>query len=157
MGHCRNGGEGSADTSTLNRRSAGYDMKQTWTLSTSFEHFGAARSRRHFAGSAVSDDGGTVVVAMWEDEIVQEDGRVTYHSRFAPTLRGQSRRVSQQWIAHLKWAISHCDRRVRVVVLTADDTQADPRVVRSCYPDDSLVMEITDFDSKTGLFRACAK
>jgi hypothetical protein len=129
-------------------------MREAWTLSTCFEHFGAARSRRHFAGSAISDDGATVVVAMWEDEFVRQDSRLTYQPPFAPTLKGKSQKVSQQWIAHLKWAISRCNSCVRVVVLTAEDAQANPRVVRSCYPDDSLVMRITEFNSKTGMFRA---
>jgi hypothetical protein len=129
-------------------------MRQAWTLSTCFEHFGAIRSRRHFGGSAVSNDGGTVVVAMWDDALVREQSRLTYESRYAPTLQGRSARVSQQWIAHLKWAIAHCNSRVRVVVLTAADTQASPRIVAACYPDDSLVMQIIDFDSRTGFFRA---
>jgi hypothetical protein len=131
-------------------------MRQAWTLSTCFEHFGAIRSRRHFGGSAVSSDGAIVVIAMWDDELVRDDSRLTYQSRIAPTLKGKSQRVSQQWIAHLKWAIAHCDSRVHVVVLTPEDIQANPRVVRSCYPDDSLVMRITDFDSRTGVFRARA-
>jgi hypothetical protein len=129
-------------------------MRQAWTLSTCFEHFGAIRSRRHFGGSAVSNDGGTVVLAMWEDELIREQSRCTYASRFAPTLQGRSARISQQWIAHLKWAIARCDSQVRVVVLTAQDREAHPRVVASCYPDDSLIMQITDFNSRTGSFRA---
>ena len=139
----------------LKRRSCGSDMKRTWTLSTCFEHFGAARSRRHFGGSAVSHDGEIVVVAMWEDEIVRQDSRATYRSRFGPTLKGKSQRVSLQWKTHLKWALAHCEGCVRVVVLTAEETQANPRVIRSCYPDDALIMQITDFDAKTGFFQAC--
>ena len=129
-------------------------MKTGWTLSTSFEHFGAARSRRHFGGSAISDDGGTVVVAMWDDEIVRQDSRVTYQSRFGPPLKGKSQKVSMQWITNLKWAIARCGSRVRVVVLTAEDAQANPRVVSSCYPDDTLIMRITRFNAKTGCFEA---
>jgi hypothetical protein len=129
-------------------------MKRGWTLSTCFEHFGAARSRQHFAGSAVSHDGATVVVAMWEDEMVRRDDRTTYRSRFGPTLKGKSHRVSLQWITHLKWAITHCEGRIRVVVLTAEETHANPRVIRSCHPDDALIMHITDFDEKTGCFEA---
>jgi hypothetical protein len=129
-------------------------MNQAWTLSTCFEHFGAARSRQHFGGSAISHDGRTVVVAMWEDEIIRQDGRTTYRSQFGPTLKGKSRGVSQQWITHLKWAIAHCDGCVRVVVLVAEEIAANPRVVRSCHPDDSLIMRITHFDAKTGFFQA---
>jgi hypothetical protein len=129
-------------------------MKTDWTLSASFEHFGAVRPLRHFAGSAVSNDGRTVVVAMWSDEIVRHDDHVSYHSLFGPPLKGKSRKVSLQWITHLKWAIKHCKSCVRVVVLTAEDTGTNPRVIRSCYPDDALVMHITSFNAKTGCFEA---
>lgn len=131
------------------------EMKHDWTLTTCFEHFGAARSRRHFGGSAISDDGVTVVVAMWDDEIVRlNDGRITYQSRFGPALRGKSRRINLQWISHLKWAVAHCDGLIRVVVLTAQDPQADPRVLKSCYPDDRLIMQVIRLDTKTGFFEA---
>jgi hypothetical protein len=130
-------------------------MKRVWTLSTCFAHFGAARSLRHFGGSAISSDGQTVVVAMWEDEIVHRDSGATYRSRFGPALKGKSQKVSNQWRAHLQWAIAHCNSLVHVVVLKADDAEADPRVVSSCYPDDSLVMRITNFDAYSGIFEAC--
>jgi hypothetical protein len=146
--------EPSADIGRWKHRFRGSAIERAWTLSTCFEHFGAARCRRHFGGSAISPDGRTVVVAMWDDEIVRQDSQATYRSRFGPTLKGTSQRVSVQWITHLKWAIAHCDGRVRVVVLTAEDTLANPRVIRSCYPDDALIMQITHFDSKTGFFKA---
>jgi hypothetical protein len=91
---------------------------------------------------------------MWEDEIVREDSRATYRSRFGPALKGKSQRVSLPWITHLRWAIAHCDGCVRVVVLTAEETAANPRIIRSCYPDDALIMQITHFDTKTGSFQA---
>jgi hypothetical protein len=129
-------------------------VKRQWTLSSAFEHFGAVRSSRHFGGSAISGDGRTVVVAMWDDEIVREGNRATYQSRFGPALKGNSKRISLQWIAHIEWAMAHCDGRIHVVVLAAEDAQAHPRIIRSCYPDDRLVMQITRFDAKTGCFEA---
>jgi hypothetical protein len=129
-------------------------VKREWTLSGAFEHFGAVRSLRHFGGSAISADGRTVVVAMWEDEIVREGKRATYQSRFGPALKGNSKRISLQWIAHIEWAMAHCGGHINVVVLTAEDAQAHPRVIRSCCPDDGLVMQITRFDAKTGCFEA---
>src|ERR1700677_3655577 len=129
-------------------------VKREWTLSSAFEHFGAVRSPRHFGGSAISGDGRTVVVAMWEDEIVRHGDRATYQSRFGPALKGNSKRISLQWIAHIEWAMAHCDGRINVVILTAEDAKAHPRIIRSCYPDDGLVMKITRFDAKTGCFEA---
>jgi hypothetical protein len=128
--------------------------ERDWTLSSAFEHFGAVRSLRHFGGSAISGDGRTVVVAMWDDEIVRQGNRATYQSLFGPALKGNSKRISLQWIAHIEWAIAHCSGRINVVVLTAEDPQAHPRVIRSCQPDDELVMQITRFDAKTGCFEA---
>ncbi|MGC1779953.1 MAG: hypothetical protein WBB34_18620 [Xanthobacteraceae bacterium] len=132
-------------------------MSHAWTLSTSFEHFDAVRSRRHFGGSAISEDGETVVVALWEDEILRDgsdSSRVTYESRCGPTLKGKTDRVSLQWKSHLKWAMAHCNGFVRVVVLRAADTRARPRVMESCYPDDGLILRITHFDAATGSFQA---
>ena len=43
-------------------------MAKIWTLPACFAHFGVVPSHRHFSLSAVSSDGKTVVVAMWEDE-----------------------------------------------------------------------------------------
>ena len=144
------------EDTTVNGRFRSSDRAHAWTLSTCFEHLGAIRSRRHFRGSAISNDGKTVVVAMWEDELDHQDRQVTYQSRFGPALKGRSKKVSSQWIAHLRWAIAHCNGLVRVVVLTPEDTQADPRVIHSCRPDDGLIMQITHFNSKTGFFQARA-
>jgi hypothetical protein len=129
-------------------------VRRDWTLSSAFGHFGAVRSLRHFGGSAISADGRTVVVAMWDDEIVRQGDRTTYQSLFGPALKGNSKRISLQWIAHIEWAIAHCGGRINVVVLTAEDPQAHPRVISSCYPDDGLFMQITRFDAKTGCFEA---
>jgi hypothetical protein len=126
-----------------------------WTLSSSFEYFGATRAPKHFGGSAISRDGRTVVVAVWDDELTRENDSVVYRSKFGPPLKGKSQKVSLQWIAHLKWAVSHCNGRIRVVVLTPEDGQTNPRVIRSCFPDQTLSMRIMSFDRKTGFFTAC--
>ena len=146
--------EPSADIGRWKHRFRGSAIERAWTLSTCFEYFGAARCRRHFGGSAISPDGRTVVVAMWDDEIVRQENRATYKSRFGPALKGNSKRISLQWIAHIEWAMAHCDGRINVVILTAENAQAHPRIIRSCYPDDGLVMQITRFDAKTGCFEA---
>jgi hypothetical protein len=91
---------------------------------------------------------------MCDDEIVRQGNLATYQSRFGPALKGNSKRISLQWIAHIEWAIAHCSGRINVVVLTAEDLLAHPRVIRTCYPDDDLVMQITRFDAKTGCFEA---
>lgn len=129
-------------------------MVQVQTLPECFTHFGAVCASTRFSRSAVTQDGQTVVVTMWEDEVRREGDRVIYESRYRPTLKGKSRRADTELIANLKWARDHCDGFVRVVVLTAEDVTADPRKIRYCYPDDSLIMRITQFDPESRMFRA---
>ena len=93
-------------------------------------------------------------MGMWDDEFESEVGRTIYQSRYRPNLKGNPMRVSKQWMANLRWARDHCDSLVRVVVLRAEDVKASPRAVKSCYPDDSLLMRIVHLDNKTGAFRA---
>jgi hypothetical protein len=124
------------------------------TLSDCFKHFGAVCASRRYSRSAISKDGQTVVVAMWDDEIRREGGRIIYETRYKPALKGKSRGVDSECIANLKWACAHCGRLVRVVILTAKDSGANPRAILYCYPDDSLVMRITYLNIHTGAFRA---
>jgi hypothetical protein len=130
------------------------EMVQLRTLGECFGHFGAVCASRRFSRSAVSQDGQTVVVAMWDDELQREGDRVIYETRYRPALKGKLRGVDSEWIANVKWARAHCGSMVRVVILTAEDATANPRTVLYCYPDDSLVMRITHFDGRTGELRA---
>ena len=91
---------------------------------------------------------------MWDDELQREGDHVVYETRYRPTLKGKLRGVDSEWIANIKWARAHCQSQVRVVILTAVDAAANPRTVRYCYPDDSLIMRITHFNSLTGELRA---
>jgi hypothetical protein len=129
-------------------------MVQLQSLGECFTHFGAVCASRRFSRSAITQDGETVVVTMWEDELRREGDRVIYEPRYRPTLKGKSRAVDSELVANVKWALDHCDGYVRVVILTAEDVRANPREIRYCYPDDSLVMRIMEFDARTRTFRA---
>lgn len=127
---------------------------QVQTLADCFTYFGAVCASRRFSKSAITQDGQTVVVAIWEDEVQRDGDRVVYESRYRPKLKGKLRGVESELIANLKWARDRCAGLIRVVILTAEDVTAEPRKIMYCYPDDSLVMRITEFDNRTGTFRA---
>lgn len=129
-------------------------MAQGQTLAECFAYFGAVCASRRFSKSAITQDGQTVVVAIWEDEVQREGDRVVYESRYKPRLKGKVRGVDSELVANLKWALAHCFGLVRVVMLAAEDVTAEPRKIVCCYPDDRLVMRITGFDSRTRTFRA---
>ena len=132
----------------------GDQMANVQTLAECFAHFGAVCASRRFSKSAVTQDGQTVVVAMWEDEVQRDGDRVVYELRYKPKLKGKVRGVDFELVANLKWARDHCFGLVRVVMVAAEDVTAEPRKITGCYPDDSLVMRITGFDSYTRTFRA---
>jgi hypothetical protein len=129
-------------------------MVQVQRLADCFTHFGAVCASRRFSKSAITQDGQTVVVAIWEDEIRREGDRLIYESRYRPALKGKSRNADSELIANLKWARDHCAGLVRVVILTAEDVTAERRKIMYCYADDSLVMRITEFDCRARTFRA---
>ena len=56
----------------------GDQMANVQTLAECFAHFGAVCASRRFSKSAVTQDGQTVVVAMWEDEVQRDGDRVVY-------------------------------------------------------------------------------
>jgi hypothetical protein len=124
---------------------------RAWTLSACFAHFGAPRAARHFTGSAVSSDGTTVVVALWDDQIRRENDRVLCQAPCASIQNNKSKGVSKQWIANLKWACDH-NSVIRVVVMK--DAEARHKRMISCYPDDDLALHINHLDTRTGAFDA---
>jgi len=129
-------------------------MAEHWTLPACFAHFGVVASHRHFSLSALSSDGKTIVLAMWEDEFEHQGNRIIYQSRYRAIFKGKLQRISTQLIANLKWAFRRPDCLVRVVIIQADDVLANPRTIKFCYPDDSLIMRVTHLDIETGTFRA---
>jgi hypothetical protein len=101
-------------------------MAENRVLPACFAHFRVVTSHRHLGLSAVSSDGKTVVVAMWEDEFEGEGDRNNLSIAIPTNLQGKSRRISNKWIANLKWARNHCDSLVRVVIIQAEDVWRIP-------------------------------
>jgi hypothetical protein len=130
------------------------EMVQVQSLTGCFTHFGAVCANRRFSTSAITQDGQTVVIAIWEDEVQRDGDRVTYQSHYKRVLKGKSRGAESELMANLKWAQDHCGGLIRIVILTAEDVAAEPRKIMYCYADDSLVMRITDLDCRTRTFRA---
>ncbi len=123
-----------------------------WTREACFEHFGAICKNPRWSWSARSPDGKTVVMTMWEDEIVWDGSKATYQSR--ARIRTHKRAGETERLGNLMWARDNCDGRVRVVRMTARDEKANPRSIATCYPDDDLIMRVTALDEVNGTFRA---
>jgi hypothetical protein len=60
------------------------------------------------------------------DEFEGEGDRNNLSIAIPTNLQGKSRRISNKWIANLKWARNHCDSLVRVVIIQAEDVWRIP-------------------------------
>ena len=127
-------------------------MPRTTTLRDAFAFFGTVPRNFRWAWSAVSPDGKTGAVTLWDHERLP-DGSVDF---FDPVRR-------ERWIGHngnrdrsknLRHAIDHCDRKFRVVRVVANDINAHPRQTKDRIADSDTVMLITEFDDETGEFAA---
>ncbi|WP_146037372.1 HNH endonuclease [Novosphingobium guangzhouense] len=124
-----------------------------WRVVDAFRHLGA-ETRDRYAWSAQSPDGQITVLTLWEDEI-EDDGtvvRVDYldHPKLAvwASQRGNKTRRN-----HLE-QVWHDSRTFQVVMLRAQDPTAIPRKAVMRWPDETLTMNLLEFDPVTGAFRA---
>jgi len=130
-------------------------MPKKWTHTEAFLHFGAAPRNVQWSWSARSDDGGTVVVTLWQDLFSRKDGRLLY--QWPPLPEHVRRRPGfSELMENLTWARDHCDGRLKVIIAKAKDTKADPRSIEECFPS-KMTMKLVEFNATTGTFVAEAE
>ena len=125
-------------------------------MQEAFARFGAVRRHVRRSWSAVSDDGGTVVLALWSDRFRWKDRPLTYDGSERPGLRdGAAQRVgNQERLEHLIYARDRCGGQFRVVMVKAKNPDAPTRAVYEVFPRDDWLMQITELDESTGEFQA---
>ena len=127
-------------------------MPKTSTLTDAYAFFGAQIRNPRWSWSAVSEDGKTVVITLWDDETAA-DGSVDFFGH--PKIdRWQTQIGNRYRIKDLIHARDHCGGRFRVVRLTAVDTKAIPRAIKHRAPDPDTVMRLTRLKEETGEFSA---
>lgn len=127
-------------------------MPKRTTLAAAFAHFGTVARNPRWAWSAVSPDGKTVAVTLWEDETAA-DGSVDFFGH-PKVERWQNQPGNRDRIRNLKIARDECGGHFRVVRVKARDVRAIPREIEVRYPDDRVVMKLVALDEETGEFSA---
>jgi hypothetical protein len=74
--------------------------------------------------SARSPDGANVVLTLWQHEFSTINGVTTYTPRSRDDIDWSDRHGNLERVENLKWALAHCDGKVRVVIAVADDANA---------------------------------
>ena len=132
-------------------------MPKSWGLAGAIAHFGAAGKNPRWSWSGRSADGTTVVITLWRDLIRRQDGRIVYDNferAQEPNPSWIRRPGNRERLENLLWARDHCDGYFKVVVVVAKDTNAEPREIAECYPQDRLRMRLERIDEASGRFRA---
>ncbi len=124
-------------------------------LAKAFAHFGAVGKNQRWSWSARTRDGKTVVMTLWKDHLNYSNKPVVYDTFNQQSLtRWTDLPGNRERIENLKWARDHCDGLFRVVIAVAKDVTAVPREIADCFPQDRILMRITDLNEDTGEFRA---
>jgi hypothetical protein len=130
-------------------------QNRNWTKRDSFAHFGAKSKSPVWSWSAISPDRQTVVITLWDDHAKRTaDGWI--YSNFGQDTLPSWRNLpgNRERVEYLKAAIDNCNGLFRVVWLIAKDNKVTPRKIARCYPDDTLIMQLTRLDESTGEFEA---
>lgn len=115
----------------------------------SFGHFGVHLRRSRGIWSGVSIDGSVVVVALWEDGLRVEGGKIFYDDR--GELVGSANHGARLRLRHLNYALA-TGAEVRIVQVRANDTSALPRTINKCWPDTKHSLKVVSLDQRTGSF-----
>ena len=127
--------------------------QRKWRAIEAFEHFGAS-TKDQYAWSAQSPDRSVTVLTLWEDQISDDGVNVIADTMGHPTLDlWIESRQNKRRIQHLR-DVRAGSRQFRVIMLRAAVAAGAPRRTAARWPEDYLIMTLTDFDADTGEFRA---
>lgn len=126
-------------------------MPRTTTLTDAFDFFGTVPRNPRWAWSAISPDGKTVALTVWDHE--WSGGELDYHDP-ARRARWMHKLGNKDRIRNLQHAIAHCNGEVRVVRVTAVDPNSERRQIKARRADPNTILKIRDLNPLSGEFRA---
>jgi hypothetical protein len=120
-----------------------------------FNRFGVTLHNDRWSWSGKAPDGNTIVLQLWKDRLNYKTKPISYSDFKDPLLpQWRDRPGNKERIDNLRWALSHCNGKFRVVIGVAKDTKAQPRETLEAFAQPNMLMKITDFDEETGEFSA---
>jgi hypothetical protein len=120
------------------------------THTEAFQTYGVKPRNANWSWSGRSADGKTVVVTLWKDEFRGPAGRMVYsRPDRGDWFDGPGFRYIME---DLLWARDNCKGIVRVIVANPKDEKGQTRRIADCYPQEKLVMRVTQVDPATGAF-----
>jgi hypothetical protein len=123
-------------------------------LAEAFRAYGAKGSNPRWSWSARTPDD-QIVMTFWKDLIHSGGDHLSYSIFGRPDrIHWKANPGNSERIENLKWAKEHCDGLMRVVIVVAEDTEANPRKIVDSYPQKNWLMKLVELDEHTGEFNA---
>jgi len=114
-----------------------------WTHTAAFEHFRTKPRNVYWSWSARSEDGKTVVVTLWQDEIKRSEKGLVYSRQ-----KGQvsdTRPGMRELMENLAWARDNCEGKVSVIIAIAKNINANERSIAECFPS-KMTMQLEELN-----------
>lgn len=127
-------------------------MPDTRTLTEAFAFHGTRTHNIRQAWSAISDDGSTVAITIWNHDQAA-DGSIDYIGA-ADGKEWHDRWGNRERARHLQHALDHCGGQFRVVRVYEETSGRGNKRLRRRFADPDTVMQITRFDPSSGEFAA---
>jgi hypothetical protein len=123
---------------------------QKWTRSEAFRYNTEPRNP-NWSWSAKSEDGQTVAITLWKEDLIGRAGDLTYtKTELGDWFEGPG---SRYFFEDLDWALQNCQGIVRIILAVRDQQSTDRVRTAECYPQKNLIMRITHLDPTVGAFR----
>ncbi|SDP77315.1 hypothetical protein SAMN05428967_3367 [Phyllobacterium sp. YR620] len=126
-------------------------MTKRMSHTACFAHFGTTPRNVQWSWSARNEETKTVAVTLWQHEFVKG---IYERGPLDPTKR--MRPGHPELMDNLKWALNHCEGRIRVIIAIAKDKLAETKQIAECAPT-KMVVYVTHLDEMSGAFRLEAR
>lgn len=133
-------------------------MPRQWSKTDAFAHYGVEMENTRWSWSGVSDDGQFAVLVLWADNVRRDaEGNFIYEDNKDLDAEWRRRPGHTARVRHLLHVRDQLAGKFNAIIARAEDRNASPRKIQSCYPHKGVVWRLTNFDPSTGAFTAQAE
>ena len=132
-------------------------MPRQWSKTEAFAHYDVEMENTRWSWSGVSADGRSAVLVLWADRIRRDpDGKWIYEDERDLDAAWRKRSGHTARVRHLTHISDELGGKFNAIIARAEDVNASPRKIASCYPHEGVIWTLTRFDPTTGAFAASA-
>jgi hypothetical protein len=133
-------------------------MSRRWSKTDAFAHYDVEMENTRWSWSGISDDGRSAVLVLWADRVRRDpSGNFIYEDDKDLDAAWGRRPGHSARVRHLIHVRDELGGRFNAIIARAEDVNASPRKIDSCYPHEGVIWTLTKFDPSSGAFAARAE